>query len=165
MEQKSKKPKKDPEQIQKELQTLEDIVDNPLNALPVFGPFKRFRRYFVVDVLRNINNEIRHTLGAKMLNAIFDCDELLPRCQFGTRKGKLEATEEFLHKFGFLLSAVEFLAMTPNMGVSIRQATELVMNIKEIRRQMHGFEKYLSRTEIEEYRRNLQPKGEESEQV
>lgn len=161
----SKKPNKDPEQIRTEMKTLEDIIDNPLNALPVFGPFKRFREYFVVHVHPNIKRDIRHTLGTMMLTSVFECDELLPRCQFGTRRSKLEATGEFLRKIGFLLSAVEFLAKTPNMGVSIRQATELVMHIKEIRRQMYGFEKYLSRTGIEEYRQNLQPKGEKSEQV
>lgn len=150
----------------KELDELDRLIGNPLNAMKVFAPFKRLRAYFVLSIYDNIVHKVKMSLGRKMLYAIFECDQLLPRCQFGTLRSKLAATVEFLHHFAFLLSAVEFLAINDNLGVSVRQATEMVMLIKEIQDQMGGFEKYLRREpDNNEYRQSLQPTGQEGEQV
>ena len=154
------------EEQQQEIRELERLIANPLNALKVYAPFKRLRAYFVLTIYDNIVHKVKTSLGRMMLDAIFECDALLPRCQFGTRAGKLAATQEFLHRFAFLLSAVEFLVMNDNLGVSVRQATEMVMLIKGIQDQMGGFEKYLRREpESQEYRQDPQPTGEGSEQV
>ena len=139
------------------LEELRRAIGNPLNALKVYAPFKRLRAYYALHVHKNIVVHLQRSLGKMMLDAIFECDALLPRCQFGTLRGKLEATESFLHRMAFLLSAVEYLAESADVGVSIRQATEMVSLIKEIQAQMGGFKKFLQE---EEYRRRSpQPTG------
>ena len=147
------------EEIQNELREFESLVSNPLNALRVYAPFKRFRRYYVLVVYKNLHHDVKQSLGKKMLDAVFECDLLLPRCQFGNKSTKLAATEDFMHNFSFLLSGVEFLALS-NVGLSIKQATELVMLIKEIQAQMGAFSKYLKTEGSHQF---PQPTGEGSE--
>lgn len=127
---------------QDELKTAEQVIDNPLNALKVYAPFKRFRDYFILVCNPNLHIKIQRSVGQRVVDTIIDCEALLPYCQFGKRQDKLNATEEFLKKFAFILAEIEFITMN-NVGVSVRQVTELVMLIKEIRAQMGGFRKYL----------------------
>lgn len=137
---------------------MKQIISNPLNALKVYAPFKRLQSYYALHVHKNIVHDIKMSLGRMMLESLFECDVLLPKCQFGTREEKLEATKEFLHRFAFLLSGTEFLITNGNLGVSVRQGTEMVMLIKEVQQQMGGFHRYLCRQQSE-------PTGEGSEQV
>ena len=144
-----------------ELAELDKLIGNPLNAMKVYAPFKRLRAYYALHIHKNIVHHVKQSLGKMMLDAIFECDLLLPKCQFGTKASKLEATQEFLHMFAFLLSGVEFLVMNENLGVSVKQATEMVMLIKEVQDQMGGFQRYLRN----ECRQIPKPTGEGSEQV
>ena len=160
-----KKPRKEPEQIRKELEALQRIVDNPLNALPVWAPFLRFAQYYILNVHKRMMHELKISLGRRILDTIVECMAMLPRCQFGTRQRKIEATEKFLDNFGFILAAVEMLAVTPDTGVDPLKIATMAELIKEIRRQMGAFQRYLSSTEMKRYRQSPDPKGEGSEQV
>ena len=153
------------EQQKEDLDLLKEYIANPLCALKVYAPFCRFRDYFTLHIHPNIRHDIKQTLGRMMLESVFECEQLLPRCQFGSRRGKLTATMEFLHHFAFILSGVEFRATHAELGVSIRQATEMVMLIKEIQSQMGKFRNYLRHTTEEDDCQDPQPTGEGSEQV
>lgn len=144
-----------------EKQSIEQLIDNPLNALPVYAPFKRLETFYVMVVHDNLHVKIKRSYGAMILEQINLCCILLPKCQFGTVKSKLRATEQFLWAFASILCMVEFVVMH-DVGVTVRQATELVMLIKEIQSQMGGFRKYLHQ---EDNRQNPEPAGEGSEQV
>ena len=142
------------------LKELESLIGDPLNALDVYAPFKRFEEYFTLVVYDNLHVKIQRQHGQLIFQQIMACRVLLPKCQFGTRANKLQATKDFLDAFATILGGIDFIAMH-DVGVSIGQSTELVMIIKEIQRQMGGFRKYLENEEG--IHQNPQPTGEGSE--
>ena len=144
------------------LRQLEELIGNPMNALDVYAPFKRFEEYFILTVFGNLNVQIQRSYGKTITDEILKCRVLLPKCQFGTRTSKLAATVDFLNAFATILGCIEFIILH-NVGVSINQGAELVMLIKEIRSQMGGFRKYLENSL--ENCQNPEPTGEGSEQV
>ena len=146
----------------RQLKQLDELIGNPLNALPVYAPFKRFEEYYVLVANDNLNVKVQRLYGRLIGEKILECRVLLPKCQFGTKLSKLNATVDFLNAFSTILGCVEFIALH-DVGVSINQATELVMLIKEIRSQMGGFQKYLELQK--ENCQNPEPTGEGSEQV
>lgn len=150
------------EEQKQQLKQLEVLIGNPLNALDVYAPFKRFEEYYILVVDGNLHVKIQRTYGHVITERILECRQLLPKCQFGTRLSKLQATESFLHSFATILGCVEFIVLH-DVGVSINQGAELVMLIKEIRSQMGGFRKYLENSL--ENCQNPEPTGEGSEQV
>lgn len=153
------------ESQKEDLELLEEYISNPLKSLPVYAPFCRFQEYFALNVEPNIKHEIKISLGRMMLNDVFECMRLLPKCQFGTRKSKLTATGDFLDKFAFLLAGIEFLATHKDLGVSIRQATETVILIKEIQSQMGKFRSYLRHSTGDDDCQDPQLTGDGSGQV
>ena len=142
-----------------DIELLEQYISNPLNALPVYAPFCRFQAYFVINIEPNIRHDVKISLGRMMLETVFRSLALLPKCQFGTRRSKLRATMDFLDNFAFLLSSVEFLALHKEFGVSVAQATEMVMLIKEIQSQMGKFSSYLRHATEDDDRQDPQPTG------
>lgn len=150
------------EEQKQQLKQLEVLIGNPLNALDVYAPFKRFEEYYILVVDGNLRVKIQRTYGRVITERILECRQLLPKCQFGTMLSKLQATESFLYSFATILGCVEFIVLH-DVGVSINQSVELAMLIKEIRSQMGGFQKYLENQK--ENCQNPKPTDEGSEQV
>lgn len=150
------------EEQKRQLRQLEELIGNPLNALSVYAPFKRFEDFFIMVVHDNLHVKIQRSYGRVIVEEILSCRKSLPKCQFGTRASKLAATMDFLNSFATILGCMEFITMH-DVGVSINQATELIMLIKDIRSQMGGFQKYLENQK--EDCQDPEPTGEGSEQV
>lgn len=150
------------EEQKRQLKQLETLIGNPLNALDVYAPFKRFEEYYVLVVDGNLHVKIQRTYGRIITEQILECRKLLPQCQFGTKLDKLQATKGFLNAFATILGCVEFIVLH-DVGASINQSTELAMLIKEIQSQMGGFQKYLE-NQVENCQ-NPKPTDEGSEQV
>lgn len=146
---------------EEEIKTIEEfaaIADNPMNALKVYAPFKRFARFFLLVSYDNLNVKVKGSVGDVIVDRLMDCYTLLPKCQFGKRESKIAATEAFLYDFATILACVEFIVEN-NVGISIRQGTELLFLIKEIQTQMGGFKRYLNK----ECHQDSEPTGERSE--
>ena len=93
------------------LRQLEELIGNPMNALDVYAPFKRFEEYFILTVFGNLNVRIQRSYGKTITDEIMKCRVLLPKCQFGTRTSKLAATVDFLNAFATILGCVEFIIL------------------------------------------------------